>query len=66
MARSGRKGADIALDQGLGARGLRKILDQALLETQYDLPELASQGVKKIIVTDATIADGSKPLMVKG
>lgn len=60
------KVADTALEQELGARGLRKILDQALLETQYDLPELAGQGVKKIIVTDATITDGAKPLMVKG
>ena len=60
------KVADIALEQGLGARGLRKILDQALLETQYSLPELAAQGVSKIIITDAVIADNARPLMVKG
>lgn len=60
------KVADIALKQELGARGLRKILDQALLETQYELPELAALGVKKIIITDATIDGGAKPLMIKG
>lgn len=60
------KVADIALKQELGARGLRKILDQALLETQYELPELAALGVKKIIITDATIVGGAKPLMIKG
>jgi ATP-dependent Clp protease ATP-binding subunit ClpX len=60
------KVADIALAQELGARGLRKILDQALLDIQYNLPELANQGVKKIIITDATISDGVKPLMIKG
>lgn len=60
------KVADIALEQGLGARGLRKILDQALLETQYSLPELAAQGVTRIIITDAVIADNARPLMVKG
>ena len=60
------KVADIALEQDLGARGLRKILDQALLNIQYDLPELADRGVKKIIITDATIADGANPLMIKG
>lgn len=58
--------ADSALEQELGARGLRKILDQALLDTQYELPELASKGVKKIVVTDATIIQGNPPMMIKG
>jgi ATP-dependent Clp protease ATP-binding subunit ClpX len=58
--------ADVALEQELGARGLRKILDQALVDIQYELPELSANGVVKIIVTDQTIAKGQKPILIKG
>ena len=58
--------ANIAVEQNLGARGLRKILDQALVETQYQLPSLRESGVSKIIVTDKVITDGQKPVMIKG
>lgn len=58
--------ADIAINQNLGARGLRKIIDQALIDIQYDLPDLSDRGVKKIIITDGTITRGDKPQMIKG
>jgi ATP-dependent Clp protease ATP-binding subunit ClpX len=58
--------ASIAIEQDLGARGLRKILDSALVETQYQLPQLRESGVKKIIITDETIVNGHPPLMIKG
>jgi len=58
--------ASIAIEQDLGARGLRKILDSALVETQYQLPQLKESGVKKIIITDETITNGHPPLMIKG
>jgi ATP-dependent Clp protease ATP-binding subunit ClpX len=58
--------ADTAIKQDLGARGLRKILDQALVETQYQLPELAKNGVTKIIITEQTIINGQLPMMIKG
>ena len=58
--------ASIAIEQDLGARGLRKILDAALVETQYQLPQLRESGVTKIIITDKVISDGHMPLMVKG
>ena len=58
--------ANIAIEQNLGARGLRKILDSALVETQYQLPQLRESGVKKIIITDETITNGHPPLMIKG
>lgn len=58
--------ADIAIKQQLGARGLRKILDNALLELQYELPELAEKGVKKVIVTDQVITRGADPIIIKG
>jgi len=58
--------ADIAIKQQLGARGLRKILDNALLELQYELPELADRGVKTVVVTDQVITRGAAPIMIKG
>ena len=57
--------AKIAIEQQIGARGLRKILDNALLDIQYQLPELAEKGVKKIIVTDQVITLGHGPVMIK-
>ena len=58
--------ADIAIKQQLGARGLRKILDNALLDLQYELPELANRGVKTVVVTDQVITRGAAPIMIKG
>lgn len=58
--------ADIAIKQQLGARGLRKILDNALLDLQYELPELADRGVKTVVVTDQVITRGAAPIMIKG
>ena len=58
--------AAIAIDEELGARGLRKILDQALLETQYQLPELYEKGVRKIIINDQVISRNAQPQFIKG
>jgi ATP-dependent Clp protease ATP-binding subunit ClpX len=57
---------DMSIEQNLGARGLRKILDSALLDVQYNLPKLSEQHVEKIIVTEQTIAHGIPPIMIKG
>jgi len=58
--------AEIAIEEELGARGLRKILDQALLETQYQLPELHKNGVRKIIINEQVISRNAKPQYIKG
>ena len=58
--------AAIAIDEELGARGLRKILDQALLETQYQLPELYEKGVRKIIINEQVISKDAVPQYIKG
>jgi|TARA_R110002074_G_scaffold45808_1_gene118323 ATP-dependent Clp protease ATP-binding subunit ClpX len=57
---------DIALKQNLGARGLRKIIDQALLQVQYDLPDLKMRGIKKVIITQPTIEQNAEPMMIEG
>ncbi|MCU7814583.1 MAG: ATP-dependent Clp protease ATP-binding subunit ClpX [Candidatus Thiodiazotropha sp. (ex Lucinoma kastoroae)] len=45
-----------------GARGLRTILEQVLLDTMYDLPSLDE--VAKVVVDEAVIAGESDPLMI--
>ncbi|MBI1905935.1 MAG: ATP-dependent Clp protease ATP-binding subunit ClpX [Rhodocyclales bacterium] len=45
-----------------GARGLRSILEAALLDIMYDLPAL--EGVAKVVVDDNTIEDGAQPLLI--
>ena len=51
-----------AIKRKTGARGLRSILEAALLDIMYDLPTL--DGVDKVVVDESTIVDGSKPLLI--
>ena len=51
-----------ALARKTGARGLRSILENALLDTMYELPNL--ENVQKITVDDSVILEGSKPLIL--
>ena len=51
-----------ALDRKTGARGLRSILEQTLLDTMYELPELT--GITKVVVDEAAVNGVSKPLRV--
>lgn len=45
-------------------RALRGVLESRLLRTQFNLPELRDQGVERIIVSAATIMDGTDPQVV--
>ncbi len=51
-----------ALARKTGARGLRSIMEQALIDTMFDLPNL--DGVAKVVVDEHNIEEGSKPLLV--
>src|SRR5580704_8907076 len=51
-----------AIKRNTGARGLRAILEQAMLEVMYELP--AKSNVKKCIVTKNTILKGERPVLV--
>lgn len=54
--------AQTAIDQGTGARGLRSIIEGALEETMFQLPEL--EDVAEVIV-DADVVDGhARPRVV--
>jgi ATP-dependent Clp protease ATP-binding subunit ClpX len=51
-----------AMVRKTGARGLRTILEQVLLDTMYDLPSL--ENVRKVVIDENVIASGAKPYMI--
>ena len=51
-----------ALARKTGARGLRSILEQSLMNTMFDLP--TTDNVAKVVVEEATINEGKPPLLV--
>jgi ATP-dependent Clp protease ATP-binding subunit ClpX len=51
-----------ALARKIGARGLRSIMEQSLIDTMFDLPTL--DGVAKVVLDEHTIEDDAKPLLV--
>jgi ATP-dependent Clp protease ATP-binding subunit ClpX len=54
--------ADRALERETGARGLRSIIEEVLLEVQFELP--SRRDVTKCVVTKETIERGLKPTLV--
>ncbi|MDD5359272.1 MAG: ATP-dependent Clp protease ATP-binding subunit ClpX [Sulfurovaceae bacterium] len=51
-----------AIERKTGARGLRSILEELLLETMYELPELKGY---EVIITSDNVLSGTKPLYIK-
>jgi ATP-dependent Clp protease ATP-binding subunit ClpX len=51
-----------ALNRKTGARGLRSILEQSLLDTMFELP--TQEGVQKVVLDEPTIDENAKPLLV--
>lgn len=54
--------AEQAMERKTGARGLRSILEQALLNTMYDLPSM--KNIKKVVIDESTIRDSTEPLLI--
>ena len=51
-----------AMDRKTGARGLRTILEQILLDTMYDLPSM--ENVLKVVIDEGVILGNSTPYMI--
>ena len=49
-----------AIERKAGARALRAVMEQAMMDIMYQIPDMES--VDKIIITNKVIKDGSKPL----
>ena len=54
--------ADKALERETGARGLRSIIEAALLEVMFELP--SRKDVAKCVITKETISKGQRPTLV--
>ncbi|MCQ2387544.1 MAG: ATP-dependent Clp protease ATP-binding subunit ClpX [Clostridia bacterium] len=52
-----------AIELKTGARGLRTILENIMIDTMYDLP--SSKDIAKVIVDKSVIENGEKPKIVK-
>ena len=51
-----------ALARRTGARGLRSILEQSLIDTMFELPNISN--VEKVVVEESTIDESKPPLLV--
>lgn len=51
-----------AMERKTGARGLRSILEHALLETMYELPSI--EDVQKVVIDESVINNSSEPLLI--
>ena len=51
--------AKLSIAKKTGARGLRNIIEHILLDIQFNLPELAQEGLSKVIITEQSVEDHS-------
>ncbi len=52
-----------AIELKTGARGLRTILENLMIDTMYDLP--SEEGIEKVIVDENVVNKGEKPKIIK-
>ncbi len=54
--------ADKAMERGTGARGLRAIIEEVLLNVMYDVP--SREDVGKVVVTGEVVSDNVNPTLI--
>lgn len=54
--------ASLAMERKTGARGLRSILENALLDTMYQVP--SEEHVTKVVIEDGVIRGTAEPIMI--
>ena len=54
--------AEKALGQRTGARGLRTVLEQILMETMFEIPSRTD--IKTCVITSETVVDNQRPLLM--
>lgn len=55
--------ADTSIERHTGARGLRSVVENLLLDTMYDIPSV--RDVKKVFVDEKTVREGTQPHIIK-
>jgi ATP-dependent Clp protease ATP-binding subunit ClpX len=53
--------AQVAMDRGTGARGLRAVIEESMLDIMYDVP--SQEGVESVEVTEDVILKKAPPLI---
>ncbi|GGI40289.1 ATP-dependent Clp protease ATP-binding subunit ClpX [Mammaliicoccus stepanovicii] len=53
--------SELAIERKTGARGLRSIIEEALIDIMFDIP--SSNDVSKVVITEETIRDHKSPNM---
>jgi ATP-dependent Clp protease ATP-binding subunit ClpX len=51
-----------AIERESGARGLRAILEEAMLDIMYDVP--SRQGIKEVVISEDVILRSEAPIIV--
>ncbi len=54
--------AKLAIKRKTGARGLRAIMEETMIDVMYELPELSGY---EVVITKDVVVDGVKPLYIK-
>jgi ATP-dependent Clp protease ATP-binding subunit ClpX len=54
--------AQLAVERGTGARGLRSVMEKMLLDLMYELPSRCD--IQEVVVTEAVVRDGAEPTTV--
>ena len=55
--------ADTSIERHTGARGLRSVVENILLNTMYDIPSV--HDVKKVLVNEDTVRKDEEPVVIK-
>lgn len=55
--------ADMSIERHTGARGLRSVVENILLDTMYDLPSVGN--VERVVVNEDTVRNGTQPILIK-
>lgn len=58
-----RKIAKLALERRIGARGLRAIIEQTMLELMYEVP--SNETIQKVVIGEEAVLDSSKAIIEK-
>ena len=52
-----------AIELNTGARGLRTILENLMIDTMYDIP--SDEKIEKVVIGEKVVTDGDKPQIIK-
>ena len=55
--------ADLAVERKTGARGLRSIMEKAMMDVMYTIP--SDNAIKECVITKACVLDGASPLIIR-